>query len=113
MSFDLLYELLTTVSNLIRRKRLASVELTGAALERITQLDGQYHSYEDALAVARAQASESHRRGDCPRPMAWSSPRRAPRRQGSLLHDLRSDSRRDYAFQDVHSIFQRHRCGAP
>jgi amidase len=49
MSSELQYESSTTVSDLIRRKQLSSAELTGAALERIAQLDGQYHSYATVL----------------------------------------------------------------
>src|SRR6202034_3813960 len=50
MSSDLPYESLTTVSDLIRRKRLSSVEVTDAILQRIAKLDGRYHSYATVLA---------------------------------------------------------------
>jgi amidase len=50
MSSDLPYESLTTVSDLIRRKKLSSVEVTDAILQRIAKLDGQYHSYVTVLA---------------------------------------------------------------
>lgn len=50
MSFDLAYKSLTTISDLIRRRQLSSVEVTGAALQRIAELDGQYHSYATVLA---------------------------------------------------------------
>jgi len=50
MSSDLPYESLTTVSDLIRRKKLSSVEVTDAILQRIAKLDGQYHSYATVLA---------------------------------------------------------------
>ena len=50
MSSDLPYESLTTVSDLIRRKKLSSVEVTDAILQRIAELDGQYHSYATVLA---------------------------------------------------------------
>ena len=50
MSSDLPYKSLTTVSDLIRRKKLSSVEVTDAILQRIAELDGQYHSYATVLA---------------------------------------------------------------
>src|ERR1700684_4511599 len=50
MSSDLPYESLTTISDLMRRKSLSSVELTAAILQRIAKLDGQYHSYATVLA---------------------------------------------------------------
>jgi amidase len=50
MSSDLAYESLTTVSDLIRRKQLSSVEVTTAILQRIAKLDGQYHAYATVLA---------------------------------------------------------------
>ena len=62
MSSELQYESLTTVSDLIRRKQLSSAELTGAALERIAQLDGQYHSYATVLperALRQAKATDA------------------------------------------------------
>jgi len=62
MSSELQYESLTTVSDLIRRKQLSSAELTGTALERIAQLDGQYHSYATVLperALKQAKAADA------------------------------------------------------
>jgi amidase len=62
MSSDLPYESLTTVSDLIRRKRLSSVEVTDAILQRIAKLDGQYHSYATVLAersLDRAKAADA------------------------------------------------------
>jgi amidase len=62
MSSDLHYESLTTVSDLIRRKRLSSAELTDTALRRIAQLDGQYHSYATVLperALKQAKAADA------------------------------------------------------
>src|ERR1700683_524991 len=50
MSSDLQYEQLTAVSDLIRRKKLSSGEVTDATLQRIAKLDGQYHSYATVLA---------------------------------------------------------------
>ena len=50
MSSDLQYEQLTTLSGLIRRKKLSSVEVTEATLERIARLDGHYHAYATVLA---------------------------------------------------------------
>jgi amidase len=50
MSSDLPYQSLTTISDLIRRKKLSSVEVTDAILQRIAKLDGQYHSYATVLA---------------------------------------------------------------
>ena len=50
MSSDLAYESLTTVSDLIRRKQRSSVEVTNAILQRIAELDGQYHAYATVLA---------------------------------------------------------------
>ena len=49
MSSELQYESLTTVSDLIRRKRLSSAKLTEMALRRIAQLDGQYQAYATVL----------------------------------------------------------------
>jgi amidase len=62
MSSDLPYESLTTVSDLIRRKRLSSAEVTDAILQRIAQLDGQYRSYATVLperALNRAKAADA------------------------------------------------------
>src|SRR5271154_6675129 len=62
MSFDLAYESLTTVSDLIRRRRLSSAELTGAILQRITKLNGQYGAYATVLperALERAKAADA------------------------------------------------------
>jgi amidase len=50
MSSDLAYESLTTVSDLIRRKQLTSLEVTNAILGRIAELDGHYHAYATVLA---------------------------------------------------------------
>ncbi len=50
MSLDLAYKSLTTISDLIRRRQLSSVEVTDAILQRIAELDGQYHSYATVLA---------------------------------------------------------------
>jgi amidase len=66
MSSDLAYESLTTVADLIRRRRLSSVEVTDAILQRIAKLDGQYHAYatvlaERALGQAKAADAESVR----------------------------------------------------
>ena len=62
MSSELQYESLTTVSDLIRRKRLSSAELTDAALRRIAQLDGKYHAYATVLperALKRAKTADA------------------------------------------------------
>jgi amidase len=62
MSSDLSYESLITVSDFIRRKQLSSAELTGTALRRIAQLDGQYHSYATVLperALEQAKAADA------------------------------------------------------
>ena len=62
MSSALQYEQLTTVSDLIRRKKLSSVEVTDATLKRIAKLDGQYHSYATVLAeraLTRAKAADA------------------------------------------------------
>jgi amidase len=57
MSPDLPYESLTTLSDLIRRKKLSSAEVTDAMLRRVAQLDGQYHAYATVLPErARKQA---------------------------------------------------------
>ena len=61
MSFDLPYESLTTVSDLLRRKRLSSAELTDAVLQRIAKLNGQYGAYATVLperALERAKAAD-------------------------------------------------------
>ena len=62
MSSDLQYEPLTSISDLIRRKKLSSVEVTDATLKRIAKLDGQYHSYATVLAeraLTRAKAADA------------------------------------------------------
>ena len=62
MSSDLHYESLTTVSDLIRRRKLSPVEATQATLARIAQLDGQYRSYATLLAeraLTRAAVAEA------------------------------------------------------
>jgi amidase len=61
MSFDFAYESLTTVSDLIRRRRLSSAELTDAILQRITKLNGQYGAYTTVLperALEQAKAAD-------------------------------------------------------
>jgi amidase len=58
---DLPFESLTTVSDLIRRRKLSSVEATAAMLERIERLDGRFHSYATVLgerALERARAAD-------------------------------------------------------
>ncbi len=63
MSFsDLHYEALTTVSDLIRRRKLSSVEATRAILTRIERLDGQHHAYATVLeerSLERATAADA------------------------------------------------------
>src|ERR1700723_1079991 len=62
MSSDLQYQQLTTISDLIRRKKLSSVEVTDATLKRIAKLDGQYRSYATVLperALERAKAADA------------------------------------------------------
>jgi amidase len=62
MSSDLHYQSLTTVSDLIRRRKLSPVEVTRAVLERIARLDGQYRSYVTLLperALERAKVAEA------------------------------------------------------
>ena len=62
MSFDLPHESLTAVSDLIRRKRLSSGELTDAILQRIAKLDGRYSAYATVLperALERAKAADA------------------------------------------------------
>ena len=62
MSSDLPFESLTTVSDLIRRRRLSSAEVTDTILQRIAQLDEQYHSYATVLperALERAKAADA------------------------------------------------------
>jgi amidase len=58
MALDLPYQSLTSVSDLIRRKRLSSAEVTEALLRRITELDARYRSYATVLSErARNQAT--------------------------------------------------------
>ena len=62
MSSDLPFKSLTTVSDLIRRRRLSSAEVTDTILQRIAQLDEQYHSYATVLperALERAKAADA------------------------------------------------------
>jgi amidase len=62
MSFDLPYESLTTVSDLIRRRRLSSAEVTDAILQRVTKLNGQYGAYAGVLserALERAKGADA------------------------------------------------------
>ena len=62
MTSDLHYESLTSVSDLIRRRKLSPVEVTEAMLARIDRLDGRYRSYVAVLAErarARAKAAET------------------------------------------------------
>ena len=62
MSSELQYESSTTVSDLVRRKRLSSAEVTNAALRRIGELDGQYQSYATVLperALKQAKAADA------------------------------------------------------
>ena len=113
MSLDLPYESLTTVSDLIRRKRLSSAEVTEALLRRIVQLDGQYRSYATVLperALTRAKAADAEiARG------LWRGPLHGvPIAVKDLCYTTfapTSGWRHD--FQELRSILQRHRCGAP
>jgi amidase len=62
MPSDLHYESLTTVSDLIRRRKLSPVEVVDAMLARIERLDGQYQSYATVLgerARERAKVAEA------------------------------------------------------
>ena len=62
MSSDLPFKSLTTVSDLIRRRKLSSAEVTDTILQRIAQLDEQYHSYATVLperALERAKAADA------------------------------------------------------
>ena len=62
ISSDLHFESLTTVSDLIRRRKLSSVEATAATLARIERLDGGFHSYATVLgerALERASAADA------------------------------------------------------
>ena len=92
MSSDLQYEQLTTISDLIRRKKLSSVEVTDATLCSASQSSTDNItptrpcSAERALTRAKAADAEIAR-GLLARPSPW----RAYRCQGPLLHDLRSD----------------------
>jgi len=57
MGSDLHYESLTTVADLMRRRKLSPVEVTEAILARIDRLDGRHRSYVAVLADrARRQA---------------------------------------------------------
>ncbi|UEM02494.1 amidase [Skermanella rosea] len=61
-SASLHYESLTRVSELIRRREVSPVEITGAMLDRIGDLDGRYHSYATVLAdraLDRARTAEA------------------------------------------------------
>jgi amidase len=62
MASDLHYETLTSVSDLIRRRKLSPVEATKAMLARIEKLDGQYRSYVTVTAdraLERAKVAEA------------------------------------------------------
>ena len=62
MSLDVPYQSLTSVSDLIRRKKLSSEEVTDALLARITALAGRYRSYAIVLperAKERAKAADA------------------------------------------------------
>ena len=62
MSSDLHYQSLTTVADLIRRRKLSSVEATNAMLQRIEKLDGAFHSYAAVLgerALERAETADA------------------------------------------------------
>jgi len=62
MSSDLHFESLTAVSDLIRRRKLSSVDVTTAMLERIEALDGRFHAYATVLAeraLGRARAADA------------------------------------------------------
>jgi amidase len=62
MPSDLAYESLTSISDLIRKKKFSSGEVTGTILQGIAKLDGQYHSYATVLAeraLDRAKAADA------------------------------------------------------
>lgn len=61
-STSLHYEPLTVVSERIRRREVSPVEVTGAMLDRIGELDSRYHSYATVLAdraMDRAKTAEA------------------------------------------------------
>jgi amidase len=62
MPSDLHYESLTTVSDLIRRRKLSSVEVTRAILARVKRFDGEFRSYAavlDERALERAETADA------------------------------------------------------
>jgi amidase len=62
MSEPLHFETLTDISGRIRRREVASAEVTRALLDRIARLDGTYHAYATVLAdraLERAQAADA------------------------------------------------------
>ena len=61
MSSDLHYDSLLSVSDLIRRRRMSSLEATQAMLGRIAAIDGRYHSY---VAVLDSRAQERAKSAD-------------------------------------------------
>ncbi len=61
-SSDLPFESLTHVADLISRRKLSSVEVTTALLDRIDRLDGRFHAYATVLgerALERAAAADA------------------------------------------------------
>jgi Asp-tRNA(Asn)/Glu-tRNA(Gln) amidotransferase A subunit family amidase len=62
MSSDLPYESLTTISDLIRRKSLSSVEVTDATLQRIAKLRRNSFSQGRDLGDAQFSSDRRHER---------------------------------------------------
>ena len=89
---DLHYASLLDVSQLIRTRRLSSVEATEAQLARIEALDGRLHSYATVTAD-RARAGAQGRRRDRGRALSRPAARRADRGEGSLQHRGRARPR--------------------
>ena len=113
MSFDLPYESLTTVSDLLRRKRLSSAELTDTVLQRIAKFNGQYGAYATVLperALERAKAADMEiARG------LWRGPLHGvPVAVKDLCYTTFAPTCAGTTiFKAFRSILQRDRCGAP
>ena len=61
MDIELCYRTLTEAANLLRRREISPVELTGAILARIERLDAQLHSY---ITVTSERALDSAKRAE-------------------------------------------------
>ena len=110
MSSDLHYQSLTSVSDLIRRRKLSPGGSNAGNPGEDCPARWSVPFLRDCTGGSRARARKSRRGGNRPRPLARAAARRADRGEGPLQHDVRADGVGDHDLQGFHTELQRH-CG--